>query len=886
MPRSQACLLSLVLTVLSAAAGEPFGGAQGREPVERPAKFTQPPKAERDGEAVKVSFAVSAETDVAVWIENAEGRVVRHLAAGLLGAKAPAPLAAGKLEQSLVWDRKDDAGKPVPEGKYQVKVGAGLAPSWAGMMFEDKPGPDSLCNVMGLAAAPDGRVYVLSSRWNMIWWSTTTIHVFGRSGAYEKTVKPFPSDVPPGRLAGVSAIKGPDGRTLPVIHRVLAMTFYGYEDFAQQMAVTPEGNLHLVTVPTGYEKPSVQRLASIAPDGGLPYDEYVGGLLLDRAGVGQLSLAPASDGKSVYLIGLCPSTSSFNVSIANPPTVYRVELPERKVGQAFFGQVGVAGSDEKSLKDPQGLATDGQGRLFVADRGNDRVVVVDEKTGAFAGSLAVKAPSWVGVHRKSGAVYVQSGGEVVKLSGWKEPKELARLQLPAAPMRDKRPERMYLALDPEADPAVLWIGRSSGAPALSRCEEKDGKFAAPEPAGFRPAKMFWNVAVSPDRELVACKTGSSTLTILEEPSGKTRSLQPGGSSGTTYRLGPNGQIYGLDHWGGEGGGGVMRWDASGKSLPFPETLADPKLKGRLANGPSGTTAWERDFCVDREGNVYTKHRGKHYHGRMRVDVYGADGKFKRTAIWVVSDGGIGPRLDPAGNIYIADSVKPVGQPFPDDFKGELPGMRVQQQYTWIYGSVIKFAPVGGAIWFPITAREDEYSFDGEAKLPADQPKEKFGAIRDGLMLKQTGELQGALWWRYGCSYLLDMHVSHNVRCHCTAVEFDVDGFGRTFYPDQGRFKLVALDTAGNELLRFGGYGNQDSCGPESYVLDPQTKVFRPRRENDPKDLKSPFAEPDVPFAWITGLGVSDRYLYLTDGMNRRLVRVKLGYAAEATAEVP
>jgi hypothetical protein len=54
---------------------------------------------------VKIEFAADRETDVAVYVEDAASKVVRHLAAGMLGKNPPAPLKAGALEQSLEWDR-------------------------------------------------------------------------------------------------------------------------------------------------------------------------------------------------------------------------------------------------------------------------------------------------------------------------------------------------------------------------------------------------------------------------------------------------------------------------------------------------------------------------------------------------------------------------------------------------------------------------------------------------------------------------------------------------------------------------------------------------------------------------------------------------------------
>ncbi len=87
------------------------------------ASFAAKPKAVRDGNKVKISFAVSAPTDVEVAILDAKGKVVRHLAAGLLGEKAPAPFKKGSLKQEIFWDGKGDYGGVVSATKVRVRLG-------------------------------------------------------------------------------------------------------------------------------------------------------------------------------------------------------------------------------------------------------------------------------------------------------------------------------------------------------------------------------------------------------------------------------------------------------------------------------------------------------------------------------------------------------------------------------------------------------------------------------------------------------------------------------------------------------------------------------------------------------------------------------------------
>src|ERR1700722_9842561 len=79
--------------------------------AEPPPAFTRKPTAVKDGDKVRIEFTVDRPTDVAVHVEDSEGKIVRHLAAGVLGKNPPEPLQPNSLAQSLQWDGKDDFGK-------------------------------------------------------------------------------------------------------------------------------------------------------------------------------------------------------------------------------------------------------------------------------------------------------------------------------------------------------------------------------------------------------------------------------------------------------------------------------------------------------------------------------------------------------------------------------------------------------------------------------------------------------------------------------------------------------------------------------------------------------------------------------------------------------
>ncbi len=88
-----------------------------------------------------------------------------------------------------------------------------------------------------------------------------------------------------------------------------------------------------------------------------------------------------------------------------------------------------------------------------------------------------------------------------------------------------------------------------------------------------------------------------------------------------------------------------------------------------------------------------------------------------------------------------------------------------------------------------------------------------------------------------------------------------------------------------EIAHLGGYGNADSMGPDSPVVDPKTGKLRPRQRDDPPGLRSPLAEPDVAFAWLLAVGVSDKYIYAGDPVNQRILKIKMTSAAEKICEV-
>src|SRR5215468_6739901 len=123
--------------------------------------FRTPPAAVKAGDRTRITFAVSAPTDVEVAILDAKAQVVRHLAAGVLGGKLPppAPLQAG-LSQRLEWDGKDDQGQNAKGGPFQARVRLGMKASF-GRLVADSPYNFNETICRGLAVDANGDLCML-----------------------------------------------------------------------------------------------------------------------------------------------------------------------------------------------------------------------------------------------------------------------------------------------------------------------------------------------------------------------------------------------------------------------------------------------------------------------------------------------------------------------------------------------------------------------------------------------------------------------------------------------------------------------------------------------------------------------------------------------------
>lgn len=104
-------------------------------------------------------------------------------------------------------------------------------------------------------------------------------------------------------------------------------------------------------------------------------------------------------------------------------------------------------------------------------------------------------------------------------------------------------------------------------------------------------------------------------------------------------------------------------------------------------------------------------------------------------------------------------------------------------------------------------------------------------------------------------------------------------FCPSFVPETDQFSVAVLDSRGNLILRIGQYGNVDDGLPPE-----QMQHFVPK-PGDPLLLVSPSSRSiggdEVALMQPSHVAtLSDRYVYIGDVGNGRIVQVKLGYYTE------
>ncbi len=392
-----------------------------REPVYG---FAGEPRVARDGDTVTITFTTEGYSDVTVAVEDRDGRIVRHLASGVLGENAPEPFQRNTKTQKLVWDGKDDQGRYVDDvDDLTVRVSLGLRARLERTLFWS-PHKRVSGHTPLIQAAEDG-VYVYDGR------VVDSVRVYDREGDYVRTAYPFPRE----HLESFDDLRWhvfpQEGNRLPRkegFHQSTLLTSGNNAGWSEErgFGVDQHNNHHgwargnaasTMAVRDGMVALAKLRVNLFQNDGSArtgPLDVGSAALQTDRrirtwphtARFIPYSAALSPDGTWLYLAGY-RHRSRFYWDCLD--VVMRVNLEKGGDPELFQGvkKPGGGGQGEGEFRAATSLAVDAQGRVYVADFTNDRVQIFDEE-GTFLKAVATPKPALVRVHEKTGELYVFS----------------------------------------------------------------------------------------------------------------------------------------------------------------------------------------------------------------------------------------------------------------------------------------------------------------------------------------------------------------------------------------------------------------------------------------------------------------------------------------------
>jgi hypothetical protein len=410
-----------VTVVLIAAAGwitEAAAGDLDEFRVKRrgPFVFANPPVVTRQGDRTEIRFATRAFSDVTVAIEQEGGRIVRHLASGVLGPNAPAPFQKNSKRQVVVWDGKDDAGRYVERvGGLCVRVSVGLKPRFERALFWS-PRKRVGHNAPLLVAAPEG-VYVFEGK------GVDHLRLFDHEGNYLRTVYPFPADKLE-EVLGLDRRRFPqDGKVLPVKHGFQQASLLSSGTSGMDNAEKHTGGVgalgmavHGRRIALSYDR--LNRLATDGSSGGLPLGGPRTGYTISwqrhaysegrDTTVGPASVAFSPDGKRLYMTGYL-WTQYYPRYAGSLHGVTRLDYDDDGRMAVFVGRMTEKGwgAGNDRFKVPTSVAVDAEGRVYVSDFMNDRVQVFNPE-GGYLKTVRTPKPAKVMIHRRTGELWVFS----------------------------------------------------------------------------------------------------------------------------------------------------------------------------------------------------------------------------------------------------------------------------------------------------------------------------------------------------------------------------------------------------------------------------------------------------------------------------------------------
>ncbi len=936
-------------------------------------EFAREPKLTRAGDDVTISFETKAWCDVTVAIEHEDGRILRHLASGVLGLNAPEPFVWNSKAQTLVWDGKDDAGVYVDDkDAVTVRVSLGLKPQFERTLFWHPGKPVKQGNWsstqgsrLAFAPAPEG-VYVSDGR------GFHHVRLFDRDANYARTIYPFPPDKL-GEIPDLIWHEYADGPRLPIkpnyyqstllLSALNATATMRYRDGRYQGG--PQGGFfgaagHALAVSGNRVALIGERLSRLAADGGSDGlnlhgpnitsprtgEEPVFGagkfggpsIVIDtevlNLGAKRAALCP--NGEWLYLTKYTDGYSSYAGITHWRHHVKRMRYDREETPALFLG-AHESGKANGRFDMPADVATDAQGRLYVADHRNDRVQVFDAE-GKHLQNISVRRPARICIHPETGEMYVFSwgllggrgrSGHFTVEQGVRSPSrffQLARFSplpgarkaetwdlAPVAGLRGTATNYdQQAAVDFWSDPVRIWLtapspvgARHSHGRGLVLLTQEKGEWtvkrdlmdeAARAIVRLEPPKLFrQRLFVNPQEEGIvymsdplgtSAAMSFSRLLRMDARTGRCRNIELP-MSVEDMAFSPDGFAYLKIR------DMVVRYDpATWREVPFDYG----EERARAGHGSLRGTRSTRVIS----GAVFPG--GGRHHGGIHVNAAGD------IAVTAVHDVGPESRTDEAS---VHDSEMYRTRLYPGRPFGGLHGIQ-QTHVLDRHGRMKHVDAIPGmtilAYGTGVDARGDIYVLDARTRM--NNGDLYFNDLAGTVMKFTPGQarilaprgaaipltekparprdlrwawVEGAHWF-YGGVGWGGFNSPIAGGCHCPNPRFVLDYFARSFTPEHHRYAVGVLDANGNLILRVGRYGNVDD-GKPLVGHDAQD----PRGAAGPPNPRSIGGDEVALFDTRVVATHTDRRLFIDDFGNARVLSVKLGYHAEeqvALKDVP
>lgn len=823
--------------------------------------FVSEPALTKDGSnRLWIDFTMNESTDVAVSIVDArDSTIVRHLIAGILGSKAPAPLLPNTLVQHFEWDGEDDLGFLVPNPEImKVRVRAGI-----GVSFDKYAGSNPYSfsrgysayggGIFGFALGRDGTVFVCGNpgvinQEHMI-NSVKYIRQYDRNGDYLKTVYPYPSTLTMDEVKGWKPVVYPDANSYTPVHGDNSLPSYSKSLFdvlrehpnaTRLQMVEADGRLLFAGMryrvnleTTGGKTDTVLRdffittPAMPSPSGATPI-----------AGSPIMMRFPNSNDYLVSGIYTYASTGASTTDFYRDGQVFRVN-PATKTASVWLSLdtvVALTAGRNTALQGPMtvselmGITADSKSRIYVCDRLNRRIGVYDT-TAALLGQIPVGAPERVQVSSKTGEIFVLSryynttgGAGHVRLI------KFASFDAGAAPVcsvtvsgADPLQYRFesHLLLNDSASPATLWTGMRFGTVKVYRDNGTALSLVRDFGAGAdNTVSGFDRLAVDRKSETIYFNdnwVGLYKITDWNNPVVRVCSTSANKRIyGKDCAVSPFGMLYvrecrtATDWY-----GSISRYTLASRHAPVNWTATGRNRMTPYSDNKFGASVAERGLAVGPDGLVANFQRDAvgNYGIYFLSDTVTTDsllGKLK-VRISTVQNGGV--KFDRAGNLYFATKINNPTLEVPAAFASD-------PAFTSAVGSIVRL-PAG---------------FDSAAVSAAGVggSASRMYPFASGSFSKEIGG-----------------------SCICRSPRFDLDPYGRLFISNAFTNQVTVADNEGNLLLRFGKYGNLDA--PASGTV--------------------------IPLAWPTAAAASEDFIYVADFGNSRIARVRMTYALDNRPEI-